>query len=717
MHKMKQIICGVLICCMVAGLCACGAGDEERVSSAEKSGELAKAETNPVFRAVPPKAEGKYWLDDEIKCFNGEAYIIGNRDHTQYILKYSPAMEEPEKFYSFGENLYPVDIAVSPDGTVYALAAPADEIGNYSILTLSSSGEPLQSYEIKGSENSENCLYKSIEYANNKLYILSDINLSALLPDSELSLEYEIPVENNAVMSVMKDGSLAVGQSKNDKFKLEILNDKARKLENKADFDIQFVRLNSGLSYDVYLGDTRDLYGYNFSEDKLEKLYSWEKLGIICGAVCEYETGKLMSTAKLYSDRPSPVMCFEQGTDEGNGSAIILATFSAFTDPLLMETVQQWNFANPDFPIQVRNYSAQNAGEDARAAEMQLAADIAAGSTPDIYDFSLNMNDTPPSSANYARKGLLENLYPYIDSDPELTRVDFLTGLLSGLEINGGLYELTSDINFLTTFAAKSIVGENENWTYDNFNSIIEQDEFFESIFDPTYTRDDLLETILFASGDKLIDWSKGESYFTSDYFINVLEVLKSVPTDIPEDAVVAGNMASMIKNSHSLLFHCVADSPWRVSSVASPQVFGEDYCFPGFPEIGSAIVPKKSLGISSSSKNKDKCWEFLREFILEKNSDSHRMPPRTKAIEQLAKNEWQQAVNGGYSQNHPYVQNAMEDFIETMKNSETIYRYDSNVLDIVKSETGAYFAGDKSAEQVAENIQSRVSIYLAEQG
>ncbi len=717
MQKIKQIMCGFLICSIIVGLCACGKENEDGISSAEESGELAKTETKSVLRALPPKAEGKYWLNDEIKCFNGEAYLIGNINSVQYILKYSPSTNQAEEFYTFNESVYPVDVTVSTDGMVYALVGPADEIGYYSIIQLSSSGELIETYELSAVKDAEDCVNKSVEYANNKLYVLSDKSLAALNIASPMTLQYEIPVENNSIMSVMNDGTLVIGQSKNNGFRLEFLNDETRTLENEINFDIQFFRLKGGLSYDVYLGDARDLYGYKIDENSLEKLYSWEKFGIGSGAVCEYEPGKLMSTAKLYSNKPSPIMCFEQGSPDEEKTTIILATSTTFIDPVLSEAIKDWNFSNPDCLIQIRNYSVQNEGKDSRAAEMQLSADVASGLTPDIYDFSLRMNDTPLSSANYARKGMLEDLYPYIDNDPELSREDFLPGVLTGMEINGGVYELTPDINLITTFAPKSVVGDEESWTYDNFNSIVEQNEFLQSIFDPTFTRGDLLETILFASGNKLIDWTKGECYFTSDYFIDVLETLSTVPTNIPEDAVIGGSVTKMIKESNSLLFHCVADSPWLVASPASPEVYGEDYCFPGFPEIGNVIVPKTSFGISSSSPNKDKCWEFLRQLVLKKNTPKHFMSPRMDAIEQMAQNEWQQALDGGYSQNNPYAQEAMQDFLEAVKNTNRIYRFDSNVLDIVKAETGAYFAGDKTAEQVAENIQSRVGIYLSEQG
>ena len=46
----------------------------------------------------------------------------------------------------------------------------------------------------------------------------------------------------------------------------------------------------------------------------------------------------------------------------------------------------------------------------------------------------------------------------------------------------------------------------------------------------------------------------------------------------------------------------------------------------------------------------------------------------------------------------------------------DCINEFDRNVYTIIATEALAYFSGDKTAEQAASNIQSRVSIYLSEQ-
>lgn len=52
-------------------------------------------------------------------------------------------------------------------------------------------------------------------------------------------------------------------------------------------------------------------------------------------------------------------------------------------------------------------------------------------------------------------------------------------------------------------------------------------------------------------------------------------------------------------------------------------------------------------------------------------------------------------------------------DFLAAIEN---LYDYDSAIMDIIKSECQAMFSGDKTPEETAKLIQSRASLYVAEQ-
>lgn len=53
---------------------------------------------------------------------------------------------------------------------------------------------------------------------------------------------------------------------------------------------------------------------------------------------------------------------------------------------------------------------------------------------------------------------------------------------------------------------------------------------------------------------------------------------------------------------------------------------------------------------------------------------------------------------------------------IQIIQSIDCVNEYDSNLFDIIWQEVNAYLGGSKTAEQAAATIQSRASIYMAEQ-
>ncbi len=62
------------------------------------------------------------------------------------------------------------------------------------------------------------------------------------------------------------------------------------------------------------------------------------------------------------------------------------------------------------------------------------------------------------------------------------------------------------------------------------------------------------------------------------------------------------------------------------------------------------------------------------------------------------------------------YTQEAFDTAWDLLTNANLMYYRDDTIPDIILEEADAFFAGDKTAEETASILQSRVSIYLAEQ-
>ena len=236
--------------------------------------------------------------------------------------------------------------------------------------------------------------------------------------------------------------------------------------------------------------------------------------------------------------------------------------------------------------------------------------------------------------------------------------------------------------------------------------------EYFDSVFDKYRGRMWLLGNILDASGSKLVDWTKGECYFDSDYFHSLLETMKAIPEEGAE--MPSPTLYKSVSMSTGLLYYVITNDLWMAST--APLAYGEDYCFPGLPELGSAIYPNCCYGISAYSQNKEQCWQFLRQFLTQEYGSKFYLSPRKDALAQRVEETWT-GFGPEVQQYNPQGLEAMEKLRDIAMNCSTVMRHDPEIWQIVYSQSLAYFAGDKSLEETAEQIQSRVSLYMAEQG
>ena len=73
------------------------------------------------------------------------------------------------------------------------------------------------------------------------------------------------------------------------------------------------------------------------------------------------------------------------------------------------------------------------------------------------------------------------------------------------------------------------------------------------------------------------------------------------------------------------------------------------------------------------------------------------------------------------WSQGHAYAAYALTEekiaaLRELIDSTENIYKWDNSIFELVSGELSAYYNGDKTLEQAANNIQSRVELYLQSQ-
>ena len=235
---------------------------------------------------------------------------------------------------------------------------------------------------------------------------------------------------------------------------------------------------------------------------------------------------------------------------------------------------------------------------------------------------------------------------------------------------------------------------------------------------------------------------------FDSEDFVKVLEFCKPFPDasyyenyeytaeDSPANRVAQGKQMLCVATFTSTDFFYMDYD----------KVFGGQATCIGFPTnngVGNTLAMLESYAMSSTCHNKEAAWQFLKGFLTEEyQMKGYYLPTNQKTFEkQLEKAmevEYEKDANGNYlldenGERIPVSRGSVFDGMETYDIYATTPRqaqmlreviasatkmmdYDMSIINIVKEEAAAYFAGQKTAQEVCKLIQSKVNIYINEQ-
>lgn len=120
----------------------------------------------------------------------------------------------------------------------------------------------------------------------------------------------------------------------------------------------------------------------------------------------------------------------------------------------LRSQIVKFNRSRADYRIVVKDYSEYATDDDYNAGLTKLNTEIISGNVPDLIANSMLL-----PIRQYAAKGLLEDLWPYIDADPEYSRDKLMTKPLESLQTDGKLYQLPIDFGVTTAIGLGKVVG------------------------------------------------------------------------------------------------------------------------------------------------------------------------------------------------------------------------------------------------------------------
>ncbi|MCH5194687.1 MAG: extracellular solute-binding protein [Oscillospiraceae bacterium] len=425
----------------------------------------------------------------------------------------------------------------------------------------------------------------------------------------------------------------------------------------------------------------------------------------------------------------------------------------------VLSAAAEFNRTNDEYVIEVISYSDNYNGEGYDAIMERMNTDILAGNIPDIMITGSHM---PFDS--YARKGLFADLYELIDSDPDLDREDFLPNVLSALETDGKLYGIVPDVSLAAYEGKTEYLGESGSVTIDRANELVSQLPEGARLFSRPTSRSEFVKyAVRYGS---FVDYENGSCSFDSSAFIKILETAAADYPDTADFSQYNGNDLEYAVTDNKALLNDIWLNQFAgdMGNYANEKaIIGADISFMGYPtaeEEGAAGAMLDIGGrftISAKSENKQGAWEFIKSVLtsavtydevkitnyhvsyeedpateMRWVNNSGGFPVLTDLLDKLGEqskisyktvNEagelvLQETVSYGSRglTFYPLTDYEVNKIKQLILSADRVIIYDDSLDNIITEEISYYFGGARSAEETADMIQSRASIYLSEQ-
>lgn len=378
---------------------------------------------------------------------------------------------------------------------------------------------------------------------------------------------------------------------------------------------------------------------------------------------------------------------------------------------------------HPGLAIEVVCYDG-----DTTAYRQQVTTQLLSGTATDLVDV------TSFPEISLFDSGLLADIYPLMENDPNFDPAEYYTNVFDAMSYNGQMvvFPIAFSYDFIgvnSTFSPELVEA------YSQLETVSDQQliSFYTGLADTggragAYNLD--AGTLIDANLRAFVDFENKTCSFDTPEFIQLLKDLQAA-TD--QEKIARGELG-----------WSMTSSPYRADLEAEAQKYlfsvGDIYGLLPYQETmpfshyiphanaeGAIIImPMMRFSINAASPNQDLAWEFLRflttpeanEDVLLSSYPVHRELFREYATRVAT--EWanalstQEALNGEI----PNIAEQIVTQLEAYNALPMEYQFnlgETDLLDMTREILNAYYSGTMTAEQAAEELQNRISLYLME--
>ncbi|KAJ50556.1 ABC-type glycerol-3-phosphate transport system substrate-binding protein [Clostridium tetanomorphum] len=420
------------------------------------------------------------------------------------------------------------------------------------------------------------------------------------------------------------------------------------------------------------------------------------------------------------SEKSQLVRCNLNNKNKNKNSEKVITLSLMYQIQDIDVAISKFRKMHPDIKIEVKNTITDfNDPSSYEKYTKNVNTEIMSGKGSDI----ICMNGLPYHK--YVDKKALVNLSDFISKDKGFNMKNYNEKIINAFKYKKGLYTIPTRYEFSALAVDKKILEENKiniddkNWTWNNFMDYarkLTKDKNGDGKIDqyalPKMKGSEIMQ-FLFLNGNynKFIDEDKKQAKFDSKEFIDILNLAKEVTTKGIMDT--KGDGISTTTGGNIQFLH--SDNVFLPTPIFSNVILGDKFNLLNLPSQGSSFTSNSTFSINKHSKYKDECWEFIKFLIsedIQAGDSASGIPINNVALERVQKEIIEMTKDRKpYNLTQDDV-NIFNKFISNLSNGDN---ENSQVQEIVGTETDKFISGQQTAEQAAKIIQNKVSTMINE--
>lgn len=639
-----------------------------------------------------------------------------------------------------GTSLYESSVTFDDDGNCYFVSERYDEDSEeYYLWAANPDFTQLRKVELNSNEGDYLSINRMVVDKNGNI-VIQGYNTFMIYDKNLQRIDYEVAGEDLWYndLYITKDKQVYVVGYKYEKdssvFVAYTVNENNKLTEIENETLKEFINCNSvmGNCYDFLYMTATSIWGINMDGEAVEIV------NFLDSDINPNDMGQCIFIDEehffslIYDDEGAKIVNYEKVPADQVKERKIVTIGVEYLDYDFTNYVISYNKSQDEYRFRVVDYSEFDTVDDYEAGNKRFKSDLVSGNACDIIIPGSYEID------NLIEKGVFADLTPLLDESEGFKKSDLVANCQNTFARDGKLYAIFPTFYVYTNY----MLAENykEGMTIDDVIAW-EKATGNRALSDYT-TKEEVFSNMIYYNIDNYLDVKTGKCNFDSPEFIAALKYADTYKSqeDLPDDYYMDYDWyaeQSKVGSGEILQDMIYIESAWSYWGSRYECVRDKDIAFCTY--LGASGNPghlgfDNLMGISASSENKDIAVKFIKYVFEQTNRSQYSWGFSSlqsefdeQIMEGTRKRTWTDFDGKEYEDDYviwvnneeivvdPMTEEDAKELKEFLTSVTNVSYYDEGITGIITEEAEAFFAGQKTAEEVAKVIQSRVKIYVNE--